>query len=336
MAVTIHDVADAAGVSIKTVSNVVNDYQHVRATTRARVQEAIDRLGYVPNLSARQLRSGRSNTIALIIPYLRNAYFAELADTIMRTADAHGLKVIIEQSDGSRTREFDFLEGPGVRTLDGVLFSALGARQADAELLASLPVPTVLLGENILNGPLDHVTMKNTDGVQAATRHLIERGCRRIVALGGSRGQRGGSGVLRMAGYEAALADAGLPFDEELVVHVADWFRGTGYTAMRELIDSGVRFDGVVGFADSITHGALRALQDSGLAVPDDVAIIGFDDIDENLYSLPTLSSIDPGRSEIASVALRFLIDRIGGSTEAPRTHLAEFAVRERQSTARG
>ncbi|MDQ1544378.1 MAG: hypothetical protein QOK08_2016, partial [Actinomycetota bacterium] len=112
MASTMHDVAKLAGVSIKTVSNVINDYQYLKPETRQKVLDAIERLGYRPNLSARGLRSGRTGVISLIIPTITNAYFAELADEVMRAADAKGLSVIIEQSNGDRDRELSLLTGP--------------------------------------------------------------------------------------------------------------------------------------------------------------------------------------------------------------------------------
>ena len=130
----------AAGVSIKTVSNVINDYPHIREETRSRVLEAISALGYQPNLSARGLRSGRTGAISLIIPDLKNAYFAELADAVMRAAAKHDLVVMIQQSGGDRDRELEVLHGPRMRMVDGILFSVLALGQEDAELL-DIPDP---------------------------------------------------------------------------------------------------------------------------------------------------------------------------------------------------
>ncbi len=333
---TIRDVARLADVSIKTVSNVLNDYPHIRPATRQRVLDAIDALNYTPNLTARGLRSGRTGLINLIIPFLRNAYFAELADVVMEAAEAQGLTVIIAQSGADRRREVELLRGPRARMVDGILFSALALGEQDLDLLAQVPTPMVLLGERIFTGPTDHVTMRNTEGARAATQHLLDQGRRRIVALGSDPDTQQGSAALRLEGYHEALDAAGVARDPELEVEVVGWFRSTGAAAMRDFLQRRVPFDGVVAFNDVIALGAMRVLQEAGLRIPEDVAIIGYDDLDETRYSLPTLSTVDPGREEIAEVALRYLLERIDGSAAAlpPREHLSSFRVIERESTA--
>jgi len=331
-----HDVANLAGVSIKTVSNVINDYQYLKPETKRRVQEAIDTLGYRPNLSARGLRSGRTGVISLIIPDLRNAYFAELADEVMRAADAKGLSVIIEQSNGDRERELGLLTGPRTSMIDGILYSVLGLEEDDAHLLDRIETPMVLLGERIFHGPTDHVTMRNSESTKAATAYLLGQGRRRIVAFGAHRGEVIGSAGLRLDGYREALADAGVPYDESLISEVGGWYRLEGAQAMHKLLASGVKFDGVVAFSDVIALGAMRVMQEAGIRIPEDVAVIGFDDIDETRYTLPTLSTIDPGRAEIARVAVDYLQERIaqGARSIPPREYFAEFRVVERESSA--
>ena len=335
MTPTIHDVARLAEVSIKTVSNVLNDYPHIRPTTRQRVLDAIAALDYQPNLSARGLRSGRTGLVSLIIPDLRNAYFAELADVVVREAEVQGLSVMIAQSNGDRERELSLLRGPRMQMVDGILFSVLGLSADDNDLLARIKTPMVLLGERILDGPKDHVTMRNVEGVQAATEHLLGLGRRRVLAFGADLVQGEGSAALRLAGYRKALAASGLPYDEDLVVEVYGWFRSTGAESMRRYLDRGIPFDGVVAFNDLIALGAMRVMQEAGLRIPDDVAVIGFDDVDETRYTLPTLSTVDPGRQEIAEVALRYLKERIesSGADLPPRDYLSDFRILQRESS---
>ena len=333
-----HDVANLAGVSIKTVSNVINDYPYLRAETRQRVLDAIETLGYHPNLSARGLRSGRTGVISLIIPDLRNAYFAELADEVMRAADAKRLSVIIEQSNGDRERELSLLSGPRTSMIDGILYSVLGLEEDDAHLLDNIETPMVLLGERIFHGPTDHVTMRNTEATQAATAHLISLGKRRIVAFGAHPGEVIGSAGLRLDGYRQALKDAGIPYDESLIAEVGGWYRLEGAQAMHKLIASGVKFDGVVAFSDVIALGAMRVMQEAGIRIPEDVVVVGFDDIDETRYTLPTLSTINPGKREIAEVAVSYLQERIAQGARAitPREYLASFSLVERESSSVG
>ncbi len=334
MSSTLHDVARLAGVSIKTVSNVMNDYEHVSAATRSKVLAAVQELDYRPNLSARSLRSGRSGVIGLAVPELSLAYFAQLADEVIRAAAAVGLNVIIEQTGGNRERELQMLRNPRLRLTDGLLFSPLGLGIEDAPLVA-IDTPLVLLGERIFNGPADHVAMQNVEAAKAATEHLLSIGRRRIAVIGAHAGEVIGSAGLRLEGYRAALAEAGVDFDEALVGYMGAWHRVNGAQAMQRILDSGVDFDAVFAMNDELALGALRVLQHAGCAVPDDVAVIGFDDVDEGRYSIPSLSTVDPGRREIAETAVRTLVERIEdkGRAGEPRELRAAFRIRHREST---
>nr|WP_202129605.1 LacI family DNA-binding transcriptional regulator [Rathayibacter rathayi] len=324
-----HDVARTADVSIKTVSNVINDYPHVRPATRARVQAAIAQLGYRPNLSARSLRRGRTGVIGLALPELSLPYFAELADSVMRAADARGLTVLIEQTGGDPERERRVLTSERRQLTDGLLFSPLGLADEDALVVN---VPLVLLGERIFTGRVDHVTMQNTAAARAATAHLLASGHRRIVALGTHPDAAVSSASLRLEGYRAALADGGI--DDERIIGVSGpWRRSGGAEAMRRVLASGLDFDAVFALNDTLALGAMRALQEAGVRVPDEVAVIGFDDIDEARYCSPSLSSVDSGRDEIARIAVELLQARIDGSRTGPGTlHEAAFTVVARES----
>ena len=267
MSVTLHDVARAAGVSIKTVSNVINDYPHVRPATRARVNVAIDELGYQPNLSARSLRSGRTGAIALALPELSLSYFAELADSVIRAAERVGQVVIIEHTGGDRERELQMLASSQRKMTDGLIFSPLGMGMDDVARL-NVSYPLVLLGERIFEGPTDHVTMRNIEAARAATEHLIARGRRRIAVVGAHEGEVVGSAGLRLRGYLEALEAAGIPFDERLIVPTTLWHRSNGAIAMRELLSRDVPFDAVFGLNDTLALGAMRVLQEAGYRIP--------------------------------------------------------------------
>src|SRR6218665_1921810 len=183
MSSTLRDVARLAGVSFKTVSNVVNDYPHVSEATRTRVLAAIEELGYRPNRTARTLRSGRTGAIGLAVPELSLAYFAELADEVITAADERDIVVLIEQTGGDRRRELEVLNGSRRQLNDGLLFSPLGLENGDAPLLG-VDFPLGLLGERIFDGPVDHETMESVVGPRAATDYLIGRGRRRIAVVG--------------------------------------------------------------------------------------------------------------------------------------------------------
>ncbi|MDY5506647.1 MAG: LacI family DNA-binding transcriptional regulator [Schaalia hyovaginalis] len=334
MSVTLREVAALAQVSIKTVSNVVNSSANVRPETREKVERAIRTLGYRPNLSARSLRSGKSHVISLVVPEIGLNYFAQLAEHITESAAKAGYSVQLEQTGGDRSKEIAMLSSPQRVLADGLIFSPLGMSQDDEELLR-VEYPMVLLGERIFNGPVDHVTMRNVDAAAAATRHLIAAGRRRIAVIGAHANEKLGSAALRFKGYKSALSEAGIPYDPRLVGYTDLWHSHNGAHAMRELLSSGIDFDAVFAMNDALGIGVIRALNEVRRRIPDEVAVIGFDNVTEGEFSMPSLSSVDPGRAEIAEVALSFLLERIENGESAPqkpREHLVDFKLVPRET----
>jgi len=337
VAARLQDVARLAGVSVKTVSNVVNGYVHVSTPTRQRVEEAIDELGYRPNLSARTLRRGSSGVIALAVPEVDMPYFAELARWVIQVADMHGLTVLIDQTDGLAERERLVMTGIRGHLIDGLVLSPV-ATDAQAIARAAGQVPVVLLGEKVSDGPVDHVAIDNVAAARMATDHLLDIGCTCIVAIGDQPDSPQGSGaaMLRRRGYEEALRARGHRVDENHIAAVPSWWRSDGAEAMAELLDDGVRPDGVFCFNDTLALGALRLLAERGLRVPDDVAVIGIDNVDDGRFAVPSLSTIAPDKEQIARTAVQMLVDRMnGGHAEGPRDVSADFRLFTRESTGR-
>jgi DNA-binding LacI/PurR family transcriptional regulator len=325
----LRDVAEHAGVSVRTVSNVVNGFQYVAPATRERVQASIDALGYLPNLAARTLRRGRTGLVALVIPEIDSPYFAELAARTVRIAEARGLTVLIDQTDGDPEREKLLLHGKRSQLVDGVLFSPWAV--APAELAARTDtVPLVLLGEHDGTAGIDHVAIDNVAAAREATAHLLSTGRRRIAALGLQPESLNATARQRLTGYRRALADAGLPVDAELEVPVRRLHRADGRRAMLRLLELPRPPDAVFCFTDELALGALRAAADRGVAVPESLALVGFDDIEDGRYSVPSLTTVSPGKDRIAELALDRLA-RQSTDPEPPRSIVAphRLVVRE-------
>jgi DNA-binding LacI/PurR family transcriptional regulator len=337
---TMADVARRAGVSTKTVSNVLSGYVHVSESTRARVLGAVDDLGYEINVTARILRRGRSGLIGLAVPELGQPYFGELADEVLAAARHHGLHVLIEPTGFLRENELEALREPRRRLLDGLIFSPAALDQGDAHVLEGLDYPLVLLGEQIFSPHVDHVTMHNVEGARAATELLLDAGRRHIAAVGVLRAPTAGASTLRLQGYRDALAAHGLGVDERLLGRADEgWHRANGARAMAAVLDSGAEVDGVVAFNDALAIGAMHELQVRGHAIPRDVAVVGFDDIEDARFSVPSLTTIDPGRREVAEVAVELLRRRLDEResphrrVSPPVRHLAGLRLVERDST---
>jgi DNA-binding LacI/PurR family transcriptional regulator len=312
---------------------VVTGYVHVRTETRERVQRAIDELDYRPNASARSLRLGRSGIIALSVPEIAAPYFAELADRIQRAAGERGLTLLIEQTGGSREREQLVLDGYRSNLIDGFILSPMALTAED--LANRKPdLPAVLLGERISDSGLVHVAVDNVAAARAAVDHLIERGRRRIAAVGADlQPDTMGPGVRRMQGYRLAVAAAGLEARAELEVVTGDWARSSGYAAVRALLAGGTEVDALFCFNDVLALGAIRAITDHGLRVPDDIAVVGWDDTEESAYSVPSLTSIAPDKAGIARTAVDRLVACIDGEPAGPVEITCGFQLVVREST---
>lgn len=342
MRTRLKDVAEMADVSVKTVSNVVNGYVHVRPQTRERVQKAIDALNYRPNMSARSLRRGRSGVIALAVPELDLGYFAELARHVVTVAGEAGLTVLIDQTAGEPEQERLAMSGIGDQLIDGLILSPLALTAHDLSIRED-STPLVLLGERIHGDVADHVVIDNVGAAWVATEHLIGRGRRRVAAVGAQQQlPTGTTAHLRLRGYREALAAAGIPVEERMVRQVDQFHRADGYRAMRDLLALDEVPDAVFCFNDTLALGALRAAAEAGVRVPEEVAVIGFDDIEDGRFSHPTLSTISPDKQEIARMAVELVQasleyelnheHRPPGSTARPPSEVVahyELVVRE-------
>jgi DNA-binding LacI/PurR family transcriptional regulator len=320
------DVAAKVGVSAKSVSNVVNGTGSVSAEVREKVLAAIDQLGYRPNLAARQLRTGSSGQVGLAIPDLREPYFAEFASNFFTAAQRRSLTVVVSQTHGDPNTERLLCEGIGLPPLEGLVLSPLALTAHDlSERRTSIPL--VLIGEHgesLANDTVSHVGVDNVAAATAATEQLLAQGRRRIAVIGVQEHGSRATSQLRFDGYRRALAAAGVPFDERLVGAVTEFNRAQGFAAAERLIASGVSFDGLFCFNDTMASGALYALATHGVRVPDNVAVIGFDDIEEGRYSMPPFASVNVGQETTAEV----ILDIITGAT--PRTgghHVVPFDI---------
>jgi DNA-binding LacI/PurR family transcriptional regulator len=331
--VSLKDVAQRAGVSIKTVSNVVNGYQHVTPAMRARVQQAIDELGYRPNLTARHLRKGRTGIIALALPELGNPYFAELAGAVIDAAARHDYTVLLDHTSGERRKEILVSQGFRAHVIDGLILSPIELEAADL-LARTDSAPLVLLGEREYDAPYDHIVIDNVAAARSAVRHLAGMGRQRIAFLGARRESARQPAHLRLRGWREELAAWGLPHDDDLVATASGYGRGDGAQAMADLLDRGARPDAVFAYNDLQAIGALRVLTTRGLRVPEDIAIVGFDDIEEGRYGAITLTTVSPDKKAIAHQAVDCLVQRLTGSPDAqPRRVRPGFDLVVREST---
>lgn len=330
--VRLQDVADVAGVSMKTVSNVVHNYAHVSAKTRERVQRAIDELGYRPNAMGRRLATGKTGLLALAFANVAIPYFAELARVVSRVAEEFGYRVLLEETDATLEGERALMEGSEAGLVDGVIFQPSVMRSTEIARHRT-DLPLVLIGETAAPLTVDRVMIDNVAAARDVTDLLIRAGRRRIGFVGHERPRLSETSRQRILGYQEALEAARITPDPTLLFSSAEISVGGSVEAVGAAIDAGVRFDALVCRDDLAAIGALRALHERGVAVPDEVAVTGWDDISFSAVTFPSLTTVAPDLEALARRALELLVERVDGYGGAGRHEIVPYTVVVREST---
>jgi DNA-binding LacI/PurR family transcriptional regulator len=323
--VTMEDVAREAGVSRALVSLVMRDSPKVREQRRVRVLAAAERLGYRPNAMARGLASRRTRTIGVLLNDLRNPFFAEMMDGIAEAADKLDYRLLIgtgrREAAGERRAVDAFLE----HRADGILL--VSPRLPLAEVLTiGRSAPTVAVGRPLKDAHVDSVTNDDVAGAKLAVRHLTDLGHRRIAHVDGGRGA---GAAARRRGYVREMERRGL---EPLVVP-GDFTEAAGVRAAEHLLESGTIPTAVFAANDLVAAGALDRLEDSGLRIPGDISIIGYDNTFLAALHHMSLTTIDQPRPEIGRLALLTLVERIDGVRTDAVHHRVEPSLVVRGTT---
>ncbi|MFI7021375.1 LacI family DNA-binding transcriptional regulator [Micromonospora sp. NPDC049900] len=326
---TLEAVARRAGVSRATVSRVVNGSTTVAEPIREAVRQAVAELGYVPNLAARTLVTQRTDSIALVMPEEATRVFSDDqvfpgiirgAAQELEAADKQ-LVLMLAGSPAGHERVERYTTG---RHVDGVLFASLHGADPLPAKLAALGIPVVCSGRPLDGADIPYVDVDQVAGVTRAVRHLIDGGRRRIATIAGPQDMV--AGIERLTGYRETVTAAGLP---EMVA-VGDFTRESGAAAMRELLDAHPDLDAVFAASDLMAHAAMRTLRETGRRVPDDVAVIGFDDIETAAYTDPPLTTVRQPIVELGRQGTRLLLRLAAGEDVEPALILpTELIVRE-------
>lgn len=327
---TMKDVAEKAGVSVTTVSHVINETRFVSPQLADRVWKAVESLNYQPNALARSLRRKQTHTIGMIVPDNSNPFFAEVARVIEDLFFDQGYSVILCNSDQSPAKERTYIDLLTEKQVDGIVFVAAGAMTEHLQTLLERDVPLVVIDRELQSVACDSVLADNRSGGRQATQHLIERGHTRIGCITGP------SDVTpsweRFEGYQDARRAAGLPLDGSLVRR-GDFRAPSGYARMQELLALPRPPTAAFICNDLMAIGAMRAIGERGLKIPSDMAVVGFDDIALASYTHPPLTTIAQPRHRMGELAAELLIKRIGDGQQPPRRHLLRTRLIVRQSS---
>ncbi|MHB1710839.1 MAG: LacI family DNA-binding transcriptional regulator [Acidimicrobiales bacterium] len=327
---TIIDVADAAGVSTATVSRVVNKNPKVDPELAARVHKAISELGYHPSRVARSLRTRQSRVWAVVISDIRNPFFTEMVRGIEDAAYASGYSIVLCNADEDEAKEASYLRFAIAEHVSGIVLAPaqLGGRSLKSVLERGIPVVTV--DRRLDNYELDHVVVDNIAGAEQAVVHLIERGYEQIAMIGGSPLTT--TGVERLAGYHRGLDRCGRRADPRLV-RTGDFREASGYQAMQSLLELRTRPDAVFVANNLMTIGALRALREAGVPVPEEIGMVGFDDAPWAPLLHPPLTAVAQPIYDLGSETARLLLSRLNGYNGGPRQVILSPSLEVRASS---
>ena len=328
---TIYDVARRAEVSTATVSRVLNGHASVDPTLVARVLSAVRELGYRRNGVARNLRRARTTLWAVIISDIGNPFFTSMVRGIEDVAQTAGYSVVLCNSDEDPDKEATYITAALTEQMAGVIISA-SRRPKAARALAESGTPVVAIDRELPGASVDTVLVANELGAESGTLHLLDAGYRRVACVTGPEDIS--TARLRADGYRQALAARGVPVDPELV-YVADFREQGGYEAMNALLDLPERPDAVFIANNLMTVGAMECLAERHVRVPEEIGVVGFDDIPWAHLVRPSLTTITQPTYELGRTSARLLLDRITTVASEPSTIVLPTDLRVRESSRR-
>lgn len=329
--VTIMDVAREAGVSYSTVSRVVNKYQFVKPSTRQKVEEAMEQLGYVANIKARSLAGGQSRVLGVLVHELNTSYNVEIIRGMDTAVSELSYDFMLSTTHKRRQKESTYVKQLMQGLVDGLLIILPRNQEFYLPDLYERNFPHILIDYAGTDNKSNTIIATNRQGNYDATMHLIELGHRRIGMITGS--MEAGSAQARLAGYKEALTESGLPIDPGLVVE-GDFLKQKGYENTRKLLALPHPPTAILASSDLAAFGAMRAIQEANLRVPHDLSVIGFDDVPEASYILPLLTTVRQPLQEMGRLATEILIENIEDPQLPPQQIKLPTELIIRESTA--
>lgn len=306
---TMKDVARLAGVSTSTVSHVINNDRYVSDPVREKVESAVKQLNYAPSALARSLKLNQTRTIGMLITASTNPFYSELVRGVERSCFERGYSLVLCNTEGDEQRMNRNLETLLQKRVDGLLLLCTETHQPSPAIIARYPaIPIVMMDWEPFSGPSDLIQDNSLLGGDMATQYLIDKGYQRIACITGPLDKT--PSRLRLEGYRAAMSRAGLtiPVGYEIT---GDFEFSGGYQAMQSLLALPERPDAVFAGNDAMAVGAYQALYQAGVSVPQDMAVIGYDDIELAQYMTPPLTTIHQPKDELGELAIDVLIHRM-------------------------
>ena len=331
MAASIKDVAKHAGVSIATVSRVLNDIDVVNEDTKKKVLDAIKELGYRPNIVARSLKTQRTKTIGILIPDISSQFYPEIVRGAEDVANIYDYNVILCNSDFDVEKEKEYLRVLKEKMVDGVIYISSSFSEEMLDLINELDLKTILVESKDKKDRLPSVTIDNVAATYEATKYLINKGLKNLAFIGVKEDSMNAWGE-RYLGFEKALQENNLQLDTDLI-YLDTLKVKSGYEAAEQFINSKKKFDGIVCASDEIAMGVINVLRDNGIKVPEEVSVIGFNNNYAGAIFYPKITTISQPSYDMGSVAMRMLIKLLNNKELEAAHYVLDYELIKRDST---
>jgi len=311
--VTIYQVSERAGVSLATVSRVMNSRDKVTAKTRLKVEKAMKELGYQPNSIAQSLASSRSNSIGILVPELHGPFFGSMLSSIEQELRQEGKHVIITAGHSDAEREWKGIEFLLSRRCDALIVFIFDISDKRFRYLRESKMPVVVIGRLVPGMETNCISLDNETGGYIATKSLIESGHRQLACISGPQWKT--DGQERLVGFRRAMDEHGLEIDESLVVE-GDYEESSGRSCMQQLLQCEVPFTGLFCANDVMAAAAIDVAREHGMTIPDNLSVVGFDNVFFTRYMHPKLSTIDYPVDEMGRMAARCVLRDVYGKSD--------------------
>lgn len=326
--ITLKMVAEKAKVSVNTASRAINNKPDISKETKKRILQIAKELGYIRNAAAVALRTKKTGTIGVVIADNRNPFYAEVLNGIEEAAREKNYHIILANTQRDYRKEEEAINLLLAKRVDGLLITPVQDRDDDIKNLIDTNIPFVIVGRDFKNIEVDAVYNDEVKGGFLATEYLIKKGHKRVALINGFLHKSPAKG--RLEGYKKVLKKYGIPFDDALVT-IGDIDVKDGYERTKQLLEKNLDFTAIFAYNDMMAFGAMQAVKEKGLRIPEDIGLVGYDDILFSSLISPSLSTIRLKKQELGAESVRLLLSRINGNRKKIKKVMlgVELQIRE-------
>jgi LacI family transcriptional regulator len=328
--ITMKDIAEKAGVSVNTVSRVLNNKPDISKQTRENVLRIAKQLGYIKNITASSLRNNQTKIVGVILEDITNLFFAEVMKGMEAAARKYGYQLLLMNTQTDAKKQREAIQTLLERRVEGILITPTEDSLSDFGRLSHINVPVVIVGRHIERLQLDEIHSDEVKGGYLATKHLLSKGRKKILLINSI--PENSAARMREEGYRKALREANVHLPEDYIIVSSEPNMEAGYHAVFKAIEKKLDFDGIFCYNDMFAFGAMRALEELGKRVPQDVAVVGYDDVAFASYYRPALTTIRINKFGMGFEAFKLLLQKLSGRRKKPKRVVLDVELIARES----